>query len=71
MRYLHREGAVICASKDDKTSKIFPALEWLTATCSHIPEKGEPMARNYRFWNRDYSSSGNHHYSADMKSDNL
>jgi hypothetical protein len=43
MTYLDQEGEVIYTAKDKKTSKVFPALEWLAATCalqgmcSHIP----------------------------------
>lgn len=34
-------AVVICASKNDKTCKIFPALEWLTTMNSQIPENEE------------------------------
>lgn len=32
MTYLDKEGRVIYAAKDKKTSKSFPALEWLAST---------------------------------------
>jgi len=34
-------------SGDKKTTRVFPALEWLAAVCSHIPNKGEQMVRYY------------------------
>ena len=43
MQYLDQEGKVVYVSKDGKSIKVFPAMEWLTATrarqgmCSHIP----------------------------------
>ena len=30
--------------------KIFDALEWLAAMCSHVPNKGEQMVRYYGFY---------------------
>ena len=41
MRYLDQEGKVVYRAKDGKSSRIFPALEWLAAMCSHIPNRGE------------------------------
>ena len=32
---------------DGKGEKIFDALEWLAAMCSHVPNKGEQMVRYY------------------------
>ncbi|MFH1124884.1 MAG: transposase, partial [Pseudomonadota bacterium] len=37
----------IYKSKDGKEEKIFDALEWLAAMCSHVPNKGEQMVRYY------------------------
>jgi len=37
MQYLDQEGKVVYTGKDRKTNKVFPALEWLAAMCSHIP----------------------------------
>ena len=37
-------------SKDGKEEKIFDALEWLAAMCSHVPNKGEQMVRYYGFY---------------------
>jgi hypothetical protein len=37
MTYLDQEGKIVYTAKDKKTSKVFPALEWLAAMCSHIP----------------------------------
>jgi len=41
MQYLDQEAKVVYASKDSKTTKVFPALEWLAAMCSHIPDRRE------------------------------
>jgi len=46
MQYLDQEGKVIYTAKDKKTSKVFPALEWLANLCSHIPNRGQQMAWN-------------------------
>lgn len=45
-----QEGKVIYTAKDKKTNKVFPALEWMAAMCSHIPNKGEQMVRYYGFY---------------------
>jgi len=37
-------------AKNGKSSKIFPALEWLAAMCSHIPNRGEQMVRYYGYY---------------------
>jgi len=50
MRYLEQEGNVVYTSKDGRTSKNFPALEWLAAMCSHIPNRGEQMVRYYGYY---------------------
>lgn len=47
MQYLDQEGKVVYTSKDGRTSKSFPALEWLANLCSHIPNRGEQMVRYY------------------------
>jgi hypothetical protein len=39
MQYLDQEGKVVYTSKDGRTSKNFPALEWLANLCSHIPQQ--------------------------------
>jgi hypothetical protein len=39
MQYLDQEGKVVYTAKNGKSSKIFPALEWLAAMCSHIPNR--------------------------------
>ncbi len=41
------ESKVAYRSKDGKKEKIFDALEWLVAMCSHVPNKGEQMVRYY------------------------
>jgi hypothetical protein len=50
MTYLDHEATVIYPGKDGKDQKIFPALEWLAAMCSHIPNKGEQMVRYYGYY---------------------
>ena len=37
-------------TKDGRTSKSFPALEWLAAMSSHIPNRGEQMVRYYGYY---------------------
>jgi hypothetical protein len=37
MQYLDEEAEVVYKSRDGKDTKVFPALEWLAAMCSHIP----------------------------------
>jgi hypothetical protein len=41
---------VIYESKDGKSSKKFEALDWLAQLTTHIPNKGEQMARYYGFY---------------------
>jgi hypothetical protein len=50
MQYLDQEGKVIYTAKDGRASKNFPALEWLAAMCSHIPNRGEQMVRYYGYY---------------------
>jgi hypothetical protein len=50
MQYLEQDGTVVYTAKDKKTSKSFPALEWLAAMCSHIPNRGEQMVRYYGYY---------------------
>jgi len=45
MKYLEQEGTVVYTGKDRKTNKVFPAMEWLAAMCTHIPNRGEQMVR--------------------------
>lgn len=37
-------------SKDGKEEKVFDALEWLAAMCSHVPNKGQQMVRHVGFY---------------------
>ena len=46
-QYLDQEGKVVYAAKDGKSHRIFPAMEWMAAMCSHIPNRGEQMVRYY------------------------
>jgi hypothetical protein len=47
MTYIPQESKVVYLSKDGKEEKVFDALEWLAAMCSHVPNKGEQMVRYY------------------------
>jgi hypothetical protein len=49
MTYLPETAQVIYKAKagKDKEQKVFDALEWLAAMCSHIPNRGEQMVRYY------------------------
>lgn len=37
-------------SKDGKEEKVFDALEWLAAMCSHVPNKGQQMVWHVGFY---------------------
>ena len=50
MTYIPEESKVSYQSKDAKDEKIFDALEWLAAMCSHVPNKGEQMVRYYGYY---------------------
>jgi hypothetical protein len=50
MTYIPEESKVSYQSKDGKEEKVFDALEWLAAMCSHVPDKGEQMVRYYGFY---------------------
>jgi endonuclease III len=50
MTYIPEESKVLYRSKDGKEEKVFDALEWLAAMCSHVPNKGEQMVRYYGYY---------------------
>ena len=50
MTYIPDESEVIYRSKDGTEEKVFDALEWLAAMCSHVPNKGEQMVRYYGYY---------------------
>ncbi len=50
MTYIPEEPKVDYRSKDGKQEKVFDALEWLAAICSHVPDKGEQMVRYYGYY---------------------
>jgi hypothetical protein len=50
IKYLDQKGQVIYTAKDRKTNKVFPAMEWLAAMCTHIPNRGEQMVRYYGYY---------------------
>ncbi|MBW1767074.1 MAG: transposase [Deltaproteobacteria bacterium] len=43
MTYVPEESKVIYQSKNGKNEKVFDALEWIAAMCSHVPNKEEHM----------------------------
>ena len=47
MTYHRQAGSVEYWSKDGSKTKVFDALVWLAAMCSHVPNKGEQMVRYY------------------------
>ena len=51
MKYIKQEGTVVYHAKNGKDQKTFPALEWLAAMCSHIPNRGKQMVRYYNYYN--------------------
>lgn len=40
-----RPSKVVYRAKDGSEEKVFDALEWLAAMCSHSPDRGEQMVR--------------------------
>ena len=50
MTYIPEESRVLYRSKDGHKEKVFDALEWLAAMCSHVPNKGEQMVRYYGYY---------------------
>lgn len=50
MTYISEEAKVIYQSKDGKQEKVFNALEWLAAMCSHVPDKREQIVRYYGYY---------------------
>ena len=51
LAYHQKTDQVEYRSKDGKETKIFDALEWLAARCSHVPNRDEQAARYYGFYN--------------------
>jgi len=50
MTNIPAESRVIYRSKDGKEEKVFDALEWFAAMCSHVTNKGEQMVRYYGYY---------------------
>ncbi|UCF73027.1 MAG: transposase, partial [Deltaproteobacteria bacterium] len=44
------QDAVMQSEEFIKREKLFDALEWLAAMCSHVPNKGEQMVRYYGYY---------------------
>ena len=58
MTYHRETGQVEYQSKDGKQNRMFDALEWLAAMCSHVPNKGESRpCRDYYGYYPDASGS--------------
>jgi hypothetical protein len=55
MTYHRETGHVEYKSKGGSQMKVFDVLEWLAAMCSHVPNKGEQMARYYVYFLRPQS----------------
>jgi hypothetical protein len=49
MTYIPEDSKVVYKSKDGREEKIFDALEWIAAMCSHVPNKGEQMGEAHAF----------------------
>ena len=49
---MDEEAQVLYRSKDGKEEKIFDALEWLAAMCSHVTGKGEQMVRYCGYYSK-------------------
>ena len=50
MTYHRETSQVEYQSKDGSQTKVFNAVEWLAAMCSHVPNKGEQMVRYYGYY---------------------
>ena len=50
MTYINEESKISYQSKDGKEEKVFDALEWVAAMCSHVPNKGEQMVKYYGYY---------------------
>ena len=50
MTYHQDTGQVENLTKNKKQNKVFNALEWLVAMCTHVPNKGEQMVHYYRHY---------------------
>jgi hypothetical protein len=49
MTYDPEAAEVVYQSTAGSKFKVFDALEWLAAMCSHVPNKGEQMVRYYGY----------------------
>ncbi|MFH1628032.1 MAG: transposase [Pseudomonadota bacterium] len=50
MPYIPEVSKVVYRAKDGKEEKVFDALGWPAAMCSHVPNKGEQMVRYYGYY---------------------
>ena len=48
--HVRDEGCNWQCTWDGKEEKVFGALEWLAAMCSHVPNKGQQMVRYFGFY---------------------
>jgi uncharacterized protein YgbK (DUF1537 family) len=57
IHYKDQEGKVVYAAKNGRSVKVFPAMEWLAAMCSHFPNRGKQMVRYYGYYSNVHSTS--------------
>ena len=50
MQDVAEPSKVVYRAKDGTKEKVFDALEWLAAMCSHIPDRAEQMVRDYAYY---------------------
>jgi hypothetical protein len=50
MQYLAEPSKVVYRAKDGTEEKVFDALEWLAAMCSHISDRGESASGGVRYY---------------------
>jgi hypothetical protein len=50
MVYASESHRVVYQSKDGKDERVYDALEWMAALCSHVPNRGEQMVRYYGYY---------------------
>ena len=50
MQYLEETSRVVYRAKGGTEEKVFVALEWLAAMCSHIPDRGESASGGVRYY---------------------
>ena len=69
MTYHRETGQVQYQSKDGSQTKVFDALDWIAAMCSHVPGKGEQMVRYYGHYSN--KARGLRKKSSDRRADTI